>query len=194
MAALREFILGGQRSGKSRRAELLASHWLAQCADHKAVMIATAIAWDDEMAERITRHQQDRAQRVPGMRVVEEQIMLAQAVQTCSNPQTLVIVDCLTLWLTNCLMPHENTVTSISKRSVVNDFRAQAASLSGAIKSTTGPVVLVGNEIGLGVIPMGRKTREFVDALGRLNQEVAAVCERVTFMAAGLPLFLKGQA
>jgi adenosylcobinamide kinase / adenosylcobinamide-phosphate guanylyltransferase len=199
-----ELILGGQRSGKSRRAELLARDWLAQSSGHKAVMIATATAWDDEMVARIARHQQDRAERVPGMLTVEEPIALGEAIQTHSKPQTLVVVDCLTLWLTNLLMPHqdaencsENTKKGLKK--ILNEapdqqIHAQAATLLIAIKNAPGPVVLVGNEIGLGVIPMGRETRAFVDALGRLNQEVAAGCERVTFMAAGLPLTLKGQA
>ena len=192
-----EFILGGQRSGKSRRAELLARDWLAQSPSHQAVMIATATAWDDEMVERIARHQQDRAERVPGMLTVEEPIDLGEAIQTHSNPQTLVVVDCLTLWLTNLLMPHENAENSLKKvsnTSVADVIRAQSASLLIAVKNLTGSVILVGNEIGLGVIPMGRETREFVDTLGRLNQDVAAVCDRVTFMAAGLPLTLKGQA
>ena len=192
-----EFILGGQRSGKSRRAELLARDWLAQSPSHQAVMIATATAWDDEMVERIARHQQDRAERVPGMLTVEEPIDLGEAIQTHSNPQTLVVVDCLTLWLTNLLMPHENAENSlknVSNTSLADVIRAQSASLLIAVKNLTGSVILVGNEIGLGVIPMGRETREFVDTLGRLNQDVAAACERVTFMAAGLPLTLKGQA
>ena len=192
-----EFILGGQRSGKSRRAELLARDWLAQSPSHQAVMIATATAWDDEMVERIARHQQDRAERVPGMLTVEEPIDLGEAIQTHSNPQTLVVVDCLTLWLTNLLMPHENAENSLKKvsnTSLADVIRAQSASLLIAVKNLTGSVILVGNEIGLGVIPMGRETREFVDTLGRLNQDVAAVCDRVTFMAAGLPLTLKGQA
>ena len=192
-----EFILGGQRSGKSRRAELLARDWLAQSPSHQAVMIATATAWDDEMVERIARHQQDRAERVPGMLTVEEPIDLGEAIQTHSNPQTLVVVDCLTLWLTNLLMPHENAENSLKKvsnTSLADVIRAQSASLLIAVKNLTGSVILVGNEIGLGVIPMGRETREFVDTLGRLNQDVAAACDRVTFMAAGLPLTLKGQA
>ena len=202
MQARSELILGGQRSGKSRRAELLARDWLAQSSAHKAVMIATATAWDDEMAQRIARHQQDRAERVPGMQTVEEPIELAQAIQRHSTPQTMVVVDCLTLWLTNLLMPFEgaenlskspdNDQIYPSKVPIAPDFAAQAASLLIAIQNTPGPVVLVGNEIGLGVIPMSRETRDFVDALGRLSQEVAAVCERVTFMAAGLPLTLKG--
>ena len=197
-----EFILGGQRSGKSRRAELLAHDWLARSSSHTAVMVATATAWDNEMVERIARHQQDRKERVPGMTTVEEPIALAQAIQTHSARQTMVVVDCLTLWLTNLLMPHEdaententeNTSKHASKVSLAQLLRAQEATLLIAIEGAAGPVVLVGNEIGLGVVPMGRETRAFVDALGRLNQGVAAACERVTFMAAGLPLTLKGQ-
>ena len=197
-----EFILGGQRSGKSRRAELLAHDWLARSSSHTAVMVATATAWDNEMVERIARHQQDRKERVPGMTTVEQPIALAQAIQTHSAPQTMVVVDCLTLWLTNLLMPHEdaententeNTLKYVSKMPPAQLLRAQEATLLIAIEGAAGPVVLVGNEIGLGVVPMGRETRAFVDALGRLNQGVAAACERVTFMAAGLPLTLKGQ-
>lgn len=189
--ARRELILGGQRSGKSRRAELLARHWLAQSTAHSAVLIATAQPWDDEMRERIARHQQDRAQRVPGMRTVEEPLELAQALSRHSQPETLVVVDCLTLWLTNLLMPAD---VLEEKRPLAQYERAQVAMLLIAIKNAAGPVVLVGNEIGLGVIPLGRETRDFVDALGRLNQEVAQACERVSFMAAGLPLTLKGQS
>ena len=198
MATRSELILGGQRSGKSRRAELLARDWLAQSPSHQAVMIATAKAWDDEMVERIARHQQDRAERVPGMTTVEEPIALAEAIQTHSKVQTLVVVDCLTLWLTNLLMPHEavknvkNGLEKVLNTPPGEQIHAREATLLIAIKNVSGPVILVGNEIGLGVIPMGRETRDFVDALGRLNQEVAAACERVTFMAAGLPLTLKG--
>ena len=197
MQARSELILGGQRSGKSRRAELMARDWLLQSPDHQAVMIATATAWDNEMKDRIARHQLDRAERVPGMTTVEEPVNLGAAVQTHSKPQTIVVVDCLTLWLTNMLMPHEKAESNLKNKSNLplnQQIRAQEAAFLIAIKNAAGPVILVGNEIGLGVIPMGRETREFVDALGRLNQEVAAVCERVTFMAAGLPLTLKGQA
>ena len=189
-----ELILGGQRSGKSRRAELLARDWLAQSPSHQAVMIATATPWDDEMAVRIARHQQDRAERVPGMQTVEEPLELARAITQHSGANTVVVVDCLTLWLTNLLMPYENTENdqnSTLKVALAQQVRTQQASLLIAINNAPGPLILVGNEIGLGVIPMGRETRAFVDALGRLNQDVAAACERVTFMAAGLPLTLK---
>ena len=197
-----EFILGGQKSGKSRRAELLARDWLAQSPEHRAVLIATAQPWDDEMRERITRHQLDRAARVPGMSTVEEPLALADAIARSSTADTLIVVDCLTLWLTNLLMPAEalettekteNHLKNESKEAVAGVIQAQQAMVLGAIENAAGPVVLVGNEIWLGVIPLGRETRAFVDALGRLNQDVAAVCERVTLMAAGLPLFLKGQ-
>lgn len=180
-----ELILGGQKSGKSRRAEMLAREWLARSASHKAILIATGQPWDDEMRERIARHKADRAERVPGMHTVEEPLALPGRIAKSSTPDTFVVVDCLTLWLTNILMPAEGVPTQTEA--------SQIDSLLVAIRNNKGPVVLVGNEIGLGVIPMGRETRAFVDALGRLNQAVAAACERVTLMAAGLPLVLKGQ-
>ncbi|MES2583532.1 MAG: bifunctional adenosylcobinamide kinase/adenosylcobinamide-phosphate guanylyltransferase [Pseudomonadota bacterium] len=185
-----EFILGGQRSGKSRRAEMLARAWLDQSDAHRAVLIATAQPWDDEMRLRITRHQADRALRVPGMATVEEPLALAEAITQHSRPHTLVVVDCLTLWLTNVLMPVE-AEASKENQPVAPEEYARTASLLIAIQDSPGPVVLVGNEIGLGVIPMGREVRAFVDALGRLNQDVASVCQRVNLMAAGLPLVLK---
>lgn len=181
-----EFILGGQRSGKSRRAELLARDWLAAAPGRRAVMVATGQAWDDEMRERIARHQADRAQRVPGMATVEEPLALAETVRQHSDPHTLIVVDCLTLWLTNLMMPVD-PAQALLEPAVI----AAGEELCAAIAAAPGPVVLVGNEIGLGVIPMGREVRAFVDALGRLNQRVAATCDRVTLMAAGLPLSLK---
>ena len=186
-----ELILGGQKSGKSRRAELLARNWLAQSPAHQAVLIATAQPWDEEMRERIARHQTDRAERVPGMQTVEEPLALGETLARYSQPQTLVVVDCLTLWLTNWLMPAENNEQNEPPAQAA---RVQIAMVLRAIENAAGPVVLVGNEIGLGVIPLGRDTRAFVDALGLLNQEMAQVCQRVIFMAAGLPMTLKGTA
>lgn len=154
-------------------------------------MIATAQPWDEEMRERIARHQTDRAERVPGMQTVEEPLALGETLARYSQPQTLVVVDCLTLWLTNLLMPAENNEQN---EAAAHAARAQVAMVLRAIENAAGPVVLVGNEIGLGVIPLGRETRAFVDALGLLNQQVAQACQRVTFMAAGLPLTLKGTA
>ena len=187
-----ELILGGQKSGKSRRAELLARDWLAQSSDHRAVLIATGQAWDDEMRERIARHQRDRAERVPGLQTVEEPRDVAATVALHSTAQTLVVVDCLTLWLTHWTMPMGGEDMNLKqKQALALDWQAQCAMFLIAIRQAPGPVVLVGNEIGLGVIPMGREVRAFVDALGTLNQQVAQVCPRVTLMAAGLPLKLK---
>ncbi|MEZ5702608.1 MAG: bifunctional adenosylcobinamide kinase/adenosylcobinamide-phosphate guanylyltransferase [Burkholderiaceae bacterium] len=183
----REFLLGGQRSGKSRRAEWLASQWLQEAPHRRAVMVATAQAWDDEMRERIARHRADRRERVPGMHTVEAPVAVADAVQDHSAPDTLVVVDCLTLWLSNLMMPI-HPADALDEAAVIE----AGARLCRAVAAVPGPVVLVGNEIGLGVIPMGREVRAFVDALGRLNQQVATACERVTLMVAGLPMVLKG--
>ena len=194
IVARSELILGGQKSGKSRRAELLARQWLAQSPDHHAVLIATAQPWDEEMRQRIARHQLDRAERVPGMATVEEPLALGETIARLSQPHTLVVVDCLTLWLTNLLMPVQKDASEQdfeSNRAVAQVNTAHLAIFLVAIDQAPGPVVLVGNEIGLGVIPMGREVRAFVDVLGRLNQDVAAICQRVTLMAAGLPLTLK---
>lgn len=189
-----ELILGGQRSGKSARAETLAIEWLSGAAQRQAVFIATAQAWDDEMRARIARHQQDRAQRLPGMVTVEEPLALAEALARHSQAHTLVVVDCLTLWLSNLLMPPQNSPFSASNRASTRDFSMHVAMFLRAIEAAPGPVVMVSNEIGLGVIPLGAEVRAYVDALGRLNQQVAALCQRVTLMAAGLPLTLKGAA
>ncbi|WP_180127904.1 bifunctional adenosylcobinamide kinase/adenosylcobinamide-phosphate guanylyltransferase [Rhodoferax sp. BLA1] len=204
-----ELILGGQKSGKSRRAELLARDWLAQSGEHRAVMLATAQPWDEEMRQRILRHQADRAERVPGMSTVEEPLKLAEAMATHSRADTLIVVDCLTLWLTNTMMPADAplaTDTAVAEASPASAqglmknspqalmHQGQVALLLESVRQAPGPLVLVGNEIGFGVIPMGREVRAFVDALGMLNQAVAGVCQRVTLMAAGLPLTLKDAA
>ena len=187
MAPVHEFILGGQRSGKSRLAEERARQWLAASPAHQAVFVATAQAWDAEMQARILRHQRDRAERLPGMLTLEAPRALSEAIAQHSRADTLVVVDCLTLWLTHWLMP----VEPVDARRAAPDADALADSLCATVRDAPGPLVLVGNEIGLGVIPLGREVRAFVDALGRLNQAMAATCGRVTWMAAGLPMPLK---
>jgi adenosylcobinamide kinase / adenosylcobinamide-phosphate guanylyltransferase len=187
MAAGCELILGGQKSGKSRRGEALAADWLARSAAHRAVLLATGQAHDEEMRERIARHRADRAARVPRLETLEEPLHIGKALRALDDPRTLVVVDCLTLWLTNHLMPDMQSPTP-------SDVSAQTDDLLSALRDMRGPVVLIGNEIGLGVIPLGREVRAFVDALGLVNQRVAAACDRVTLMAAGLPLVLKDVA
>ena len=184
-----ELVLGGQRSGKSRRAEALARAWLDASPGHRSVFVATGQAWDSEMQARIARHQQDRALSLPQMTTVEAPRAVAEAVRQHSAPDTLVVIDCLTLWLTNLLMPLD-PAQAMGEAEVSDAGEA----LCRAIAQAPGPVVVVSNEVGLGVVPMGREVRAYVDALGRLNQQVAGVCARVTLMAAGLPLALKGNA
>jgi adenosylcobinamide kinase/adenosylcobinamide-phosphate guanylyltransferase len=195
-----ELILGGQKSGKSRRAEQLALQWLQQDATHRVVLLATALAGDAEMAQRIARHQQDR-QDCPELaaRLSTHEVphQLAQAIAQHSHTQVMVVVDCLTLWLTNWLMPLDTTHQDPAQQDLVKEpptdtpFATAQNQLLAALGQASGPVVLVSNEIGLGVVPMGEQVRHFVDALGVLNQKVAAVCQCVTFMAAGLPMALK---
>lgn len=179
---MRELILGGQKSGKSRMAEERAMSWLAT-PGHHAILLATAQAWDEEMRAGIERHRRDRALRAPALRTVEASGDLAQAIVTHGAPDTLLVIDCLTLWLTQRLMPfHEPAAT---------DLAAQTDALVAAVAAAKGPVVLVSNEIALGVVPMDAATRRFVGALGVLHQRMAAACERVTLMVAGCALAVK---
>lgn len=138
------------------------------------------------MRQRIARHQRERAERVPGLRTIEAAHDLPAAVGGAGGAETLRVVDCLTLWLTGLMMPLGRESQS------VEIVQQKMALLLETIEHSPGPIILVGNEIGLGVIPLGREVRAFVDALGVLNQQVALRCERVSLMAAGLPLVLKG--
>lgn len=179
-----ELILGGQKSGKSRWAEARVLAWLDADPSHRAVLVATAMAGDPEMTARIRRHQADRAGRLSGLELVEEPLDVAGAIAQHSRPDTLVLVDCLTLWLTHHLMPQWPLPQPVVPARLIDR-------LCGAVASASGPVVLVSNEIGAGVIPLGSEVREFVDQQGRLNQAMATTCARVTLVVAGLPLTLK---
>lgn len=188
--ARHELILGGQKSGKSRCAEERTAAWLAgdpagDPAGRSALLIATARAGDDEMQARIRRHQLDRAARVPGLATLEEPLHLSRALQAHSAPQRLLVVDCLTLWLTNWLMPLEPLPDAQAADAA---WAAERAALLAVLPALPGPVVLVGNEIGLGLTPLGREVRRFVDELGRLHQDLARCCSDVTLMVAGLEL------
>jgi len=187
-----ELILGGQKSGKSRRAQDLAEAWLKGMPGRRAMLVATAMATDDEMRERIARHQGDRARQLPGMVTLEEPLEIAACMAQHSRADTLIVVDCLTLWLTHLTWPGHHALLPAGIQAP--DPTLTMAALLSAMQGAPGPVVLVSNEIGLGVIPLGREVRNFVDALGQLNQRVASVCQRVTLMSAGLPLVLKGPA
>ena len=187
-----ELILGGQRSGKSRRAEQLAEQWLKGAAGRKAAFVATAQARDDEMRHRIERHQEQRRTRLPGMRTIEEPLALDRVIRRYSRPERLLVIDCLTLWLANQLARHEDVVPRKGQGVAENFCQSEAmTSLLTAIEQSRGPLVFVSNEIGLGVVPVGAGVRAYVDALGWLNQQVAARCQRACLMVAGQPLWLK---
>ena len=163
-------IVGGARSGKSRRALQLARE-----TEGERIVIATAEASDAEMAERIAGH---RAERGAGFRTLETPLELLDALEAEVSPDAVVVVDCLTLWLSNAM--HHG-----------RDVRAQTRALTAFLAGTPGPVILVSNEVGMGLVPETRLGRDFRDAQGELNREVAAVCRRVEFMVAGLPLTVK---
>jgi len=166
-------ILGGARSGKSRYAE-----GLVERAASAATYIATAEAGDAEMAARTAHH---KSRRSAFWRTVEEPLALPATILAEADPARPILIDCLTLWLSNLMG---------AGRVVEHETEA----LIGALRDTRGPVVLVANEVGLGLVPETALGRAFRDAAGRLNQAVAAQADRVVFVAAGLPLVLKGAA
>jgi adenosylcobinamide kinase / adenosylcobinamide-phosphate guanylyltransferase len=169
---MRTLILGGARSGKSALAERLAE------SSDDVVYIATAHAGDEEMAARIAHH---RARRPSSWQCIEEPIHLAAALREHARTGRCVLVDCLTLWLSNLLGDADE-----------QRYQRERNLLLDTLPTLPGEIVLVSNEVGLGIVPMGALTRRFVDEAGRLHQSIAAVSERVIFVAAGLPLVMKG--
>lgn len=169
---MKELILGGIRSGKSRLAEER-----AVASGLNVVLIATATAGDDAMRARIAQH---RVRRPAHWLTIEEPLALAQALEHHARPTRCVIVDCLTLWLTNWLCGDEFT-----------GLDAQRTALLHILPTLPGYIILVGNETSMGVIPLGELTRRYCDEAGTLHQALAARCDRVTLTIAGLPLTLK---
>ncbi|HXU93462.1 MAG TPA: bifunctional adenosylcobinamide kinase/adenosylcobinamide-phosphate guanylyltransferase [Gallionella sp.] len=170
---MKELILGGVRSGKSRLAE---EH--AQATTLPVTYIATATAQDDEMRQRIAHHQ---AQRPDHWQLVEEPVALAAALQRHAAEDRCLLVDCLTLWLTNLLCLDDEP-----------RLRREIDALLDALPKLPGTVILVSNETGMGVVPLGELTRRYCDEAGRLHQAVAARCDKVILTVAGLPLVVKG--
>jgi adenosylcobinamide kinase/adenosylcobinamide-phosphate guanylyltransferase len=160
-------VLGGARSGKSRHGEELLMH-----APPPWIYVATAEAFDDEMRERIAHH---RGRREEHWRTRDVPLELANAVPQLQAP---ALIDCLTLWLSNVMLAGR-------------DVDAECDRLAAALSAASGPLVVVSNEVGMGLVPETPLGRAFRDAHGRLNQKVAAVADRAFFMAAGLPLSLK---
>lgn len=165
-------VLGGARSGKSAYAEKLVTG-----SGLHAVYVATAIAGDEEMSARIAEH---RSRRDPRWKTIEAPDRLEQALRAEAGEGVAVLVDCLTLWLSNLILARD-------------DIEVRSRRLIEAAKTAAGLRVLVANEVGLGLVPDNPLGRRFRDAQGRLNQAVAAAADIVVFMAAGLPLMLKGK-
>lgn len=168
-----ELILGGARSGKSRLAEKLAAD-----SGLEVTYIATGQAWDGEMAKRIAHH---RSTRPAEWGLVEEPLELARALRDNAAPECCLLVDCLTLWLTNLLMLEDETRLAMQRDAFLE-----------ALGELPGCIILVSNETGLGVVPLGELTRRYVDEAGWLHQAVAGRAARVQFCVAGLPMLLKG--
>lgn len=164
-------VLGGARSGKSVHAERLIG-------SRAAVYVATTEVRDDEMAERVATH---RARRGDGWHTIEEPLDLA-GVLARDFDRRPVLIDCLTLWLSNVML---------ADRPVQADIGAEIKALCAALAAAPGPVICVSNEVGLGIVPDNALARRFRDEAGRLNQAVAAVAQRVDFIAAGLALRMK---
>jgi adenosylcobinamide kinase / adenosylcobinamide-phosphate guanylyltransferase len=163
-------ILGGARSGKSAYAQSLAEGYSPE-----RLYLATATPGDDEMAARIARHQADRGH---GWTALEEPLEVAAALLKHARAGRVVVVDCLTLWLTNLMLASRDPGPAVT-------------TLAEAIRALAGPVVLVSNEVGMGIVPDHKLGREFRDWQGRANREIGAACDAVIFIAAGLPLQLK---
>ena len=170
---MRELILGGARSGKSRLAEKLAAD-----SGLAVSYIATSQALDGEMSARIQQH---RERRPAAWALIEEPIALARVLQQQASLERCLLVDCLTLWLTNLLMLEDQA-----------RLLAEREALLECLGELPGRIILVSNETGLGVVPMGELTRRYVDEAGWLHQAIAERCQRVIFRVAGLPLLLKG--
>ncbi|WP_328274504.1 bifunctional adenosylcobinamide kinase/adenosylcobinamide-phosphate guanylyltransferase [Sphingobium sp.] len=165
-------VLGGARSGKSRFAQ-----GRAEALTGKLVYLATGQAFDEEMRERIALH---RADRGPRWSTVEAPLDLAETITACSTPKTVVLVDCLTLWASNLMLAER-------------DAAAATEGLIHAVSAARGPVILVANEVGLGIVPDNALARRFRDVAGRINQVMAAATDEVVMMFAGLPLALKSK-
>ncbi|CAM4131318.1 Bifunctional adenosylcobalamin biosynthesis protein CobP [Pseudomonas reidholzensis] len=172
---MRNLILGGARSGKSRLAEQL-----AQDTGLAVTYIATSEPLDGEMNERVRLHRQRRPAH---WQLIEEPLQLAAVLRAEAADGRCLLVDCLTLWLTNLLMLDDDP-----------RLAAERDALLDCLQSLPGTIILVSNETGLGVVPMGELTRRYVDQAGWLHQAVAERCERVVLTVAGLPLMLKGPA
>lgn len=185
---MKTLILGGARSGKSAHAETLAQA-ASRDEQRHVIYVATAEPRDGEMQTRIAHH---RARRPAEWGCVEEPIELAARLRDLARPDTCLLIDCLTLWLSNLLFAGQAGAQADAGQPIDCPlFDGQTRALIDTLPTLPGRVILVSNEVGWGIVPMHPVSRLFADEQGRLNQRVAAVCDHVALVAAGLPLTLK---
>lgn len=182
MASRLILILGGARSGKSRHAQNLAEAYAVP----SVLFVATAEAGDDEMAARIAAH---RAARPPHWHTLEEPRHLAVAIAAWQPQPDLILVDCLTLWVSNLLLSLPEPLDLTTAESLV---QAETEALLKCIETSQATWIIVSNEVGLGLVPPYPLGRLYRDLLGNVNQRLAAAADEVIFMVAGLPMHLKG--
>ena len=169
------FVIGGCRSGKSNHALELAE----KMAVNEKVFIATCVPQDDEMRQRVAKHQQSRSQ---SWKTIEAPLHLPQAILDNARAEGVVLIDCLTLWINNLLMENESTP-------IVEN---QISKLLRALQSADGTVIMVSNEVGTGIVPENKLARVYRDLVGSLNQAVARHVDRVVWVVAGIPVTIKG--
>jgi len=169
------FVIGGCRSGKSAHAQAL-----AEAIEGKKLYLATCVPNDEEMAERVRLHQEQRGKQ---WETLEEPIELASSIAKHSGDCDVILVDCLTLWTSNLLL-------SPDKAPQLNDA---CRALVQSLKTARCPVILVSNEVGTGIVPENELARRYRDEAGRINQQIAAVADQVIWMVAGIPVTIKGK-
>lgn len=169
---MKHLVLGGVRSGKSAFAqEQVAASGKSVC------YVATSQVWDDDMADRVRLHKDNRPTE---WQLIEEPLALARVLHSLNSPDQAVIVECFTLWMTNLLCLEDEARLEEEKQALLK-----------AVETFEGDLVLVSSEVGLGIMPMNALARRFGDETGAMNQALAKLTDRVTFVAAGLPLKLK---
>lgn len=174
---MKHLVLGGVKSGKSKFAEQLAESVVDLDVCSTISLVATAQALDDEMAERIARHKEDRP---PHWCVVEEPILLSNVLENNNAANNVLVVDCLTLWITNLLMLEDDRALD-----------AQLEQFLNSVERYQGELILVSNETNMGIMPLGELSRRYCDVAGTLHKKLAQLCDKVDLLVAGLPMSLK---
>lgn len=167
-----QLVIGGARSGKSSYAERIAKE-----SGKPVIYVATSEVHDNEMAQRVALH---KSQRPADWSVIEEPLLLAKVLQEQSREDNCILVDCLTLWLSNCLFGEESI-----------NWENTKSELLTTLEQLPGQVIMVTNEVGCGIVPMGEMSRRYVDEAGWLHQAIAERVAKVTLVTAGLPMHLK---